>query len=41
MKQGDGQATGFFDQAFMAVGAVALTAIGSSIYALFWFVRRH
>jgi len=41
VKQADGQATGFFDQAFMAVGAVALTLIGGSGYGLFWFARRH
>ena len=40
IKQADGQATGFFDQALMVIGAAALTVIGSSAYALFWFARR-
>jgi hypothetical protein len=40
-KQGDGKVTGFFDQAIMAAGAVALSVAGGSVFALLWFTRRH
>lgn len=41
LNQQDGKVSGFFDQAFMAVGIISLSVVAASVVGLFWFKKRN
>ncbi len=40
IKQADGRATGFFDQALMVIGGTAVSVLAGSAYILFRVLRK-
>lgn len=39
--QRDGKVSGFFDQAFMAVGVISLSVVAAGTFGFLWLKRRH